>query len=325
MPFIRSESCSFIWQPNVVTWYRFTRVEDTDADRLYGMELEAFVPERSALARRLRADGRREEAAAVAKLPKPSAAAWAVNQVVRTQRSDARALWEAGDALLAAQEALLAGSGDGAGLRAASGRVQEALVPLLAAARGLLDGRGRALSEATLAKVAETLHAAAIDPEAREEVAAGRAVRELVHVGLGAVAAPSARARPKRPVEEEPAPERPALGGAKRRGGRAKEREAEERATREREAEERATREREAEERATRERAAAEERAEAQRAEARRAAERCLRDAVAAREAAEADVRAVEEALEGARARLDEARQRESDAASALTRLLDGD
>jgi len=315
MPFIRSESCSFIWQPNVVTWYRFTRVEDTDADRLYGMELEAFVPERTALARRLRADGRREEAAAVAKLPKPSAAAWAVNQVVRTQRSEARALWEAGDALLAAQEALLAGSGDGAELRAASGRVQEALVPLLAAARGLLDGRGRALSEATLAKVAETLHAAAIDPDAREEVAAGRAVRELVHVGLGAVAAPSAPARPKRPVEEEPAPERPPPGGAKRLGGRAKEREAEERATREREAEERATRER----------AAAEERAEAQRAEARRAAERALRDAVAAREAVEADVRAVEEALEGARARLDEARQRESDAASALTRLLDGD
>src|SRR5215203_2546835 len=23
MPFMRSESCSFIWQPNVVTWYRF--------------------------------------------------------------------------------------------------------------------------------------------------------------------------------------------------------------------------------------------------------------------------------------------------------------
>src|SRR3712207_9575812 len=25
MPFMRSESCSFIWQPNVVTWKRFTR------------------------------------------------------------------------------------------------------------------------------------------------------------------------------------------------------------------------------------------------------------------------------------------------------------
>src|SRR3954451_17306424 len=24
MPFIRSESCSFIWHPKVVTWYRFT-------------------------------------------------------------------------------------------------------------------------------------------------------------------------------------------------------------------------------------------------------------------------------------------------------------
>src|SRR4051794_28153458 len=25
MPFMRSESCSFIWQPNVVTWKRFIR------------------------------------------------------------------------------------------------------------------------------------------------------------------------------------------------------------------------------------------------------------------------------------------------------------
>ena len=27
MPFMRSESCSFIWQPNVVTWNDFTAVE----------------------------------------------------------------------------------------------------------------------------------------------------------------------------------------------------------------------------------------------------------------------------------------------------------
>ena len=56
------------------------------ADELYGLPLERFVPERQALARELRTGGRREQAAEVASLRKPSVAAWAVNQLVRTQR-----------------------------------------------------------------------------------------------------------------------------------------------------------------------------------------------------------------------------------------------
>jgi hypothetical protein len=54
-----------------------------EADELYGLALDAFVPERDALAKRLRADGRRDEANEVKALRKPSVAAWAVNQAVR--------------------------------------------------------------------------------------------------------------------------------------------------------------------------------------------------------------------------------------------------
>ena len=44
---------------------------DSEIDRLYGLALEEFTKERDALARRLRADGNRDDAASVAGLRKP--------------------------------------------------------------------------------------------------------------------------------------------------------------------------------------------------------------------------------------------------------------
>src|SRR4051794_29923050 len=152
---------------------------------LYGVALEQCGGERDALAKRLRAEKRRADADEIKALRKPSVAAWAVNQVVRSQPKAARALWDAGDALVAAQEDLLAGRGDAAGLRAAAEGERAALDGLLDAARGLLTGEGRDLGEATIERVRETLHAAAIEPAAREDVAAGRATRERAHAGLG--------------------------------------------------------------------------------------------------------------------------------------------
>src|ERR671939_1646382 len=108
------------------------------ADAPYGLALDAFVPERDALAKRLRADGDRAAADEVKALRKPSVAAWAVNQAVRSQPKAARALWDAGDALIAAQDDLLGGRGDAAGLRAAAEGERAALDALLDAARGLL-------------------------------------------------------------------------------------------------------------------------------------------------------------------------------------------
>jgi hypothetical protein len=169
-----------------------TEAPDDAVDRLYGVPRDAFIGERDALARELRGAKRRDEAAAVKALPKPTVAAWAVNQAVRSQQRSARELWEAGDALAAAQEAVLAGKGSGADLRTAGERERTAVEPLVDAARGLLSSSGGDLSEATIERVRETLHAAAIDPDVREEVAAGRATRERTPRGLfGAEAAPS--------------------------------------------------------------------------------------------------------------------------------------
>jgi hypothetical protein len=187
---------------------------DEEVDRLYGLALEEFIPARDALAKELRGSGRRGEATAVKALRKPTVAAWAVNQAVRSQPRAARELWEAGDALAAAQEAVLSGKGSGADLRSAAERERAALDPLVDAARGLLTASGGDLSETTIDRVRATLQAAAIDPDAREEVAAGRAARERAPRGLfGAdAAAPSGRSAARDGSAGPGAEEKPARG-----------------------------------------------------------------------------------------------------------------
>ncbi len=180
-----------------------------DVDGLYGAPLHRFVAERDELVRALRKQGEREEAAKVAKLRKPSVAAWAVNQLVRTQPQSVAELFDAGDALRHAHRTATAGRGDGSTLRAASQRERSAVDVLLEAARGLLTSEGHELSPAIIDRVAETLRAAALDPDSRELVRGGRLERELRHVGLGvglAAGADAAPAPPPRRQETKSAP-----------------------------------------------------------------------------------------------------------------------
>jgi hypothetical protein len=240
-----------------------------EPDDLYGLPLDRFVAERGALAKALRADRRREEAKEVAGLRKPSVAAWAVNQLVRTQDAGVGELLAAGDALRSAQEDLLAGKGDARALRAAGERERAAVDALVEAARGLLTSGGLELSEPVVERVADTLHAAALDEDARRQVQAGRLERELRHVGLGlglgegaAAPAPAASARARAKPAGKPAP---------------KEREDDRKETA------RAERAR-ADKRAQRERAAARKEARAAGTAARRRAERAIRALGAAEE-----------------------------------------
>jgi hypothetical protein len=174
-----------------------------EPDELYGLPLDRFVPERAALAKALRSAGDRAGASEVAAMRKPSIAAWAVNQLVRTQSRAVKELFAAGDALSNAQEELIAGRGDARSLREANARERSAVDALLALARGLLTGEGHELSPAILDRVSDTLHAAALDDGARDAIRKGRLERELQHVGLGAVAAVSApAARTERRTED---------------------------------------------------------------------------------------------------------------------------
>ncbi|MHB8692823.1 MAG: hypothetical protein ACYDHH_16425 [Solirubrobacteraceae bacterium] len=190
-----------------------------DASELYATALERFVPERAVLAKALRGEGRRAEAEHVAKLPKPSVAAWAVNQLVRTQVVATNDLFEAGDALAGAQAEVLAGQGSAAALRDAAEHERAAVAVLVGMARGLPSGDGVGLNPAMLERVAETLHAAALDARAREAVRHGCLVRELKHIGLGEGSLAGAAASPPlKPSLAKPSAEaaKPSAEAAKR-------------------------------------------------------------------------------------------------------------
>ena len=158
------------------------RTADSD---LYGLALDEFITERNKLVKELRSRGDRDEAQRVAALAKPTVAAWAVNQLVRTQKKETKELLAAGDAVRKAHSNALTGKGDAVALKEASQRLRDATDVLGELARGLLSSKGHELATATLDRVADTLRAAALDPDARAEVKDGCLVRELTVAGFG--------------------------------------------------------------------------------------------------------------------------------------------
>src|SRR5207302_8969968 len=122
------------------------RIVDTYAQMeprdLYGLPLDRFVAERTALAKALRKEGHRSEAAEAATLRKPSVAAWAVNQLVRTQPRLVAELYEAGDALAKTQSQLLSGKGSAQAMRESLARERTAVGKLAEKARRLLSSEG---------------------------------------------------------------------------------------------------------------------------------------------------------------------------------------
>jgi hypothetical protein len=301
-----------------------------EPDDLYGLPLDAFIPERGALVKALRADKRRDEAAAVAALRKPSVAAWAVNQLVRSQPGAIGELFDAGDELRDAQARLLDGSGDGRALRAAGERERTAVDELVQAARGLLSTEGHELSPAVVERVADTLHAAALNEDAREQVREGRLERELRHIGLGLgeeadpfAVAPPARAKPRatpaagRRAGPPPAPpaKRQAKAAPKPAATSAEERRA---------AREQAKRDREEREGLERERAQARKAARVEEAAAKRRAERAghaLKVAEERRERAAQALAGADAALEAAQAEARDALRAQKEAQAKLDAL----
>jgi hypothetical protein len=173
-------------------------------DDLYAASLDDFTAERDALAAKLRADGDREAADEVKRLRKPSVPAWAVNQVARRSAKRMAALIKAGEALQEAQRSL-AGRGGRERLREAQSRERELVRDLTRDAEAALSDAGRSMSAAVQEQVEQTLHAAALDPELGEQVAAGRLEKPGVAVGFpGAApaAAPADRAGGRSAAEE---------------------------------------------------------------------------------------------------------------------------
>jgi hypothetical protein len=175
-----------------------------DADALYGLPLDEFTRERDALARRLRGDGEREEAAEVAALRKPVLAAWVVNQLARRRKAEMREL-------LQAAKAVKAGKQD------ADERYRAAVEALGRSARTLLADDGQQVSDAVLRDVASTLRSgAASEPEL---LAAGTLTHPIEATGFEAMAGATVRRpdrRPAPPTKAEPRPDRRRVEAAKR-------------------------------------------------------------------------------------------------------------
>ena len=181
---------------------------------LYSGSLSEFTGARAERAKQLKADGENELAAAVAKLPKPTVAAWAVDQVAHHYRKELGAFLAAGQAVRDAQAKLLRGRGSRDGLEAALDEERRLVRSLAELARGLLADHGQKPTQTTLDRVRETLHAATLDEAIAGDLAAGAIEKEQRASGFGAILAmpvkrqgKTAAATPRKKAEPEPEPE----------------------------------------------------------------------------------------------------------------------
>jgi hypothetical protein len=156
---------------------------------LYGLPLEEFTPARDALAKELRAADRKEEAAEVKSLRKPSLAAWALNRAARDHGEAVAALRSAGADLRAAQGEALAG--DAGGLRAAGRTLADEVDRVAVLATDALRAAGRPPSAAQQEKLVATLRTAAVDDDAGDLLARGVLVDDLEATGFTLLASGS--------------------------------------------------------------------------------------------------------------------------------------
>ncbi len=187
-------------------------VPEKAIDGLYNGPLEEFTPARNALAKELGSDW-------VKRLPKPSRAAWLVNQLATRKKDEVAELLKLGEKLRASQEELLVGSPDRDKLRETAQSEQRAVDSLTRAAETI--GREHGAGSQVLTRVGETLQAAAGDPELAEAIERGRVVREqrAASVGLLGTATPAPRPRRKGSKDAEAAERRARQQRAKRRKG----------------------------------------------------------------------------------------------------------
>jgi hypothetical protein len=176
------------------------------ADDLYGRPPGEFIAARDECARAAKADGRREDAAAIRKLARPTTSAWLVNQLSREAPDGLGRLFEVANALQEAQRTL---AGDR--LRELSAQRRHVVTELLPVAAAVADRAGQTASPAVLEEVRATLEAAVADNGARDAVRTGRLTRALAYAGLGEVDLTAAAALvPASPSER---PGRPGRAG----------------------------------------------------------------------------------------------------------------
>lgn len=185
-------------------------------DGLYELDPEEFVPARDAIVRELKKTDK-AAAAEVAKLRRPTVAAYGINVVARAHPKQIGALLTAGERLRDAQQKAL--RGDAGALRKATEERRAAVAAVAALVAEVLGDRAGAQAGA----VSATLEAATVDEDVAELVRAGRLDKERsaarAGFGFGDVGdwtPPPPRPKPAKKAAAKPAevakkvPEKPA-------------------------------------------------------------------------------------------------------------------
>jgi hypothetical protein len=159
-----------------------------EIDDLFALPLDEFTAARNELAKRLKRDGDADAAEQVRSLPKPSVAAWAVNQLARREPEPVRSLLNVAARLRSAQERSLKGERAADELRAAQAEEREVIRGLTRSAEGVLREAGRAASGTTLEKVSSLLRASAVDEPGRTTLREGRLTGDVEMSGFDAFA-----------------------------------------------------------------------------------------------------------------------------------------
>ena len=170
---------------------------DEAVGELYGLHPDEFLSARRGLAAKAKADKETGLAKAIESIRKPTAAAWAINQLVRARPDDMERLVELAAGLHQAQEKM-----DGAAMKTL-GRERTTLIDELVRATGeVAKEGGGSLSMPVANQVRETFVAALATTAAAEAVGSGQLTRALSYAGFGdvdlseATAAPAPARRP---------------------------------------------------------------------------------------------------------------------------------
>jgi hypothetical protein len=187
-------------------------------ERLYALPPGAFTAARQELAARLRREGRRQDAAAVKALRRPTPAAWAVGRLLRLEPQRFKEMLEAGRQARQAQRSVLAGKG--ASSEAATGALRESLSTakrlveeLRRRGLELLGGAARPPTAAIADRLTADLQALAYTAGAEQALAPGWLDHDLeapgfeVMAGLQAAAGARAAAARKGPARRPAPPE----------------------------------------------------------------------------------------------------------------------
>jgi hypothetical protein len=160
--------------------------EPDPLDQLFAAPLADFVKTRDRLAAELRKQGDKTRAAEVKALTKPTPAAWAVNQAVRSSPEALRQLLKASDRMASLQ--LRAGADPDSRRRfdEAAADHKGVMGQLVGNAGRALRDLGHAVTAVTLEKVTNNIKWAALDPDQRPFLTEGRLYKDLAPQGFGA-------------------------------------------------------------------------------------------------------------------------------------------